>query len=69
MDEEFSGLRKQHTPTPGEERSHSVCGDFFVKEFMLHGNGSRKQRNDLVSFEFYKNPSGCLWSLAWKRQK
>lgn len=46
---------------PGEERSHSVCGDFFVKEFMmLHGNGSRKQRNDLVSFEFYKNPSGCF---------
>lgn len=27
---------------------------------MLHGNGSRKQRNDLVSFEFYKNPSGCF---------
>lgn len=37
-----------------------MWGDFFVKEFMFHGNGSRKQRNDLASFEFYKNPSGCF---------
>lgn len=37
-----SGLRKQHTQTPGEEKSQGFLGDFFVEEFMLNGNGSRK---------------------------
>lgn len=54
---------------PGEERSNSVCGDFFVKEFMLHGNGSRKQRNDLVSFEFYKSPSCCFVEFGLEEAK
>lgn len=54
---------------PGEERSHSVCGDFFVKEFMLHGNGSRKQRKDLVSFEFYKSPSCCFVEFGLEEAK